>query len=421
MDLAEKVFEGIHIVDFGWAIAGPLSLKYLADYGATVICIESLQRPDLLRISAPFKDGVSNINRAGYFSYFAANKYSVSLDLNKDAAKEIARKLVARADIVGDSHRPGVLEKWGLDYDELSKIKPDIILIRSSNQGLTGPAAMQPGLGNHINGLGGIVNLVGMPDEEPICPMVAYTDYCIPHFAASVLIGALDYRRKTGKGQLIDLSQFEAGLQLIAPLLLDYSTNGVEAKANGNSCEYAAPHGVYRCKGEDQWCAITVFSDDEWQAMCKVMGKPEWTKNGKFSTLPGRKRNETELNHLVEQWTSQYKPEHVMMLLQNEGVAAGAVLNAQDLCNDVQLKERECFWSGDHKELGMFSYLGQPSRLSQTPAKLYRDAPSLGEHNEYICLEILGMSEDEYAQCAIEGVFGQCPDESMQKEQHSKT
>ena len=410
MDLDEKVFGGINVVDFGWAIAGPLSLKYLADYGATVVCIESPQRPDLLRISAPFKDGVSNINRAGYFSYFAANKYSVSLDLNKDAAKKIARKLVACADIVGDSHRPGVLEKWGLDYDELSKIKADIILIRSSNQGLTGPAALQPGLGNHINGLGGIVNLVGLPDEEPICPMVAYTDYCIPHFAASALIGALDYRRKTGKGQLIDLSQFEAGLHLIAPLLMDYSTNGVDAKANGNSCDYAAPHGVFRCKGEDRWCAITVFTDDEWQAMCKAMGSPEWTKNREFSAFTERKTNEAKLNHHVEQWTSQHEPEHIMMLLQKEGVAAGVLLNAKDICSDVQLKERECFWSGDHKELGPFSYLGQPSKLSLTPAKLYRDAPSLGEHNEYICLEMLGMSEDEYAQCLMNGAFGQCSD-----------
>ena len=410
MDLDEKVFGGINVVDFGWAIAGPLSLKYLADYGATVVCIESPQRPDLLRISAPFKDGVSNINRAGYFSYFAANKYSVSLDLNKEAAKEMARKLVAWADIVGDSHRPGVLEKWGLDYDELSKIKADIILIRSSNQGLTGPAALQPGLGNHINGLGGIVNLVGLPDEEPICPMVAYTDYCIPHFAAAALVGALDYRRKTGKGQLIDLSQFEAGLHLIAPLLLDYSTNGAEAKANGNACDYAAPHGVFRCKGEDRWCAISVFTDDEWRAMCKAMGKPEWTKDSEFSTVRERKKHEARLNHFIEKWTSQYEPEHIMMLLQEEGVAAGVVQNAEDLCSDVHLEERECFWIGNHKELGMFSYLGQPSILSQTPAKLYQDAPSLGEHNEFFCREILKLSEDEYARYLMDGAFGQCSD-----------
>jgi benzylsuccinate CoA-transferase BbsF subunit len=404
--LEQKVFAGINVVDFGWAIAGPLTLKYLADYGATVICIESSERPDLLRTSAPYRDGIANINRAGFFSYLASNKYSVSLDLKNVAGKEIARKLVAWADIVADSHRPGVLESWNLDYDELRKIKPDIIVVRSSNQGLTGPSATQPGLGNHINGLGGIVNLVGWPDEEPISPMVAYTDYCVPHFAASALISALDHRNKTGKGQLIDVSQFESGLQLIAPLLLDYSTSGMEARANGNSCEYAAPHGVFRCKGEDRWCAITVFTDAEWQSMCRAMGNPEWTKCLEFSTLPERKKNEARLNYLVEQWTSQYEPEHIMILMQQEGVAAGVVQDAKDICGDRQLRERECFWRGNHKELGEFSYLGQPSRLSVTPAKLVREAPILGEHNEYICLEILGVSEAEYDQYLIAGAFG---------------
>ncbi|MEJ2110271.1 MAG: CoA transferase, partial [Acidobacteriota bacterium] len=305
-----------------------------------------------------------------------------------------------------DSHRPGVLEKWGLDYDELCKVKPDLIMIRSSNQGLTGPAALQPGLGNHINGLGGIVNLVGLPDEEPISPMVAYTDYCVPHFAASVLVGALDCRRKTGKGQLIDLSQFEAGLQLIAPLLLEYSVNGTEAKAEGNACEYAVPHGVFRCKGEDRWCAITVFTEDEWQAMCVVMENPEWTEDSEFSSFPERKKNEEKLNHLIEKWTSRHDPEHVMTVLQAEGVAAGVVQNAEDVFGDPQLEEREFFWNVDHKELGSFAHLGQPSRLSETPARLYRSAPSLGEHTEYICSEILGISEDEFARYLSEGVFG---------------
>jgi benzylsuccinate CoA-transferase BbsF subunit len=404
--LDNKVFEGIKVVDFGWAIAGPLTLKYLADYGATVICIESLQRPDLLRTSAPYKDGVPNINRAGYFAYFASNKYSISLDLNKPRGKEIAKRLALWADIVADSHRPGVLESWKLDYAQLFPLKPSIIMIRSSNQGLTGPSALQPGLGNHINGLGGIVNLVGLPGDEPVCLMVAYTDYFVPHFAASALVGALEYRRKTGTGQLIDISQFETGLQLISPLLLDYSVNKVEAIAKGNSCEYAAPHGVFRCKGQDSWCAITVFTEDEWHAFCKVIGTPEWTKGEEFATLAERKKHEERLNILVEQWTSQYEPQKVMELLQLAGVAAGVVQNAQELYNDAQLKERECFWVDEHKELGQFSYLGQPSRLSKTPAKLYRSAPSIGEHTEYVCREILKMPEDEFEQCLLEEVFG---------------
>ena len=401
-----KVFEGLKVVDFGWAIAGPLTLKYLADYGATVICVESPQRPDLLRISTPYKDGVAGVNRAGYFAYFAGNKYSIALDLNKASGIEVARKLVAWADVVADSHRPGVIEGWGLGYEELIKTKSDIIMIRSSNQGLTGPSASHPGLGNQINGLAGFINLVGWPDQEPISLIVAYTDYLAPHFAATALIGALDYRRKTGKGQLLDISQLEVGLQLIAPLLLNYMVNGQEAKAKGNSCDYAAPHGAYRCKGEDRWCAISVFTDAEWESFCKAIGEPTWTREPKFSTLGGRKEHEQELNKLVEEWTCNHEAEEVMKLLQEVGVAAGVVQNAKDLYHDPQLKERDCFWVAEHNELGKFSHLGQPSRLSKTPAKLHRSAPCLGEHTEYICRELLGIAESQFDEYLVEGAFG---------------
>lgn len=356
-----KVFEGIKVVDFGWAIAGPLTLKYLADYGATVICIESTKRPDLLRTSAPYKDKTADVNKAGYFSYFATNKLSISLDLSQPSGREVALKLIAWADIVADSHRPGVLESWKLDYPEVKKIKPDIIMVRSSNQGLSGPAANQPGLGHHINGLGGIVNLVGWPNQEPMSLMVAYTDYLVPNFAVSALIGCLDYRRKTGKGQLIDISQFEVGLHLISPLLLDYSINGVEAKAQGNASQFAAPHGAYRCRGEDRWCTISTFTQKDWQNLCRVLGNPAWTEEACFGTIADRKKNEIRLNQLIEQWTMQFTPETVMNILQSAGVAAAVVQNARDLYEDEQLKERECFWKGEHPELGSFTYLAQPS------------------------------------------------------------
>lgn len=403
--MLKNVFEGIKIVDFGWAIAGPLTLKYLADYGATVICIESFQRPDLLRTATPYKDESPGVDRAGYFAYFAANKYSISLNLNKPAGLDIARELITWADVVADSHRPGVMERWKLGYDDAIKIKPDIIMIRNSNQGLTGPAATHPGLGNHTNGLIGIVNFVGYPEKEPISPMVAYSDYMVPHFAAAALIGALEYRRKTGKGQLLDISQFEVGLQLLAPALINYSVNGLEEELKGNSSDYAAPHGVFRCKGDDRWCTISVFSDLEWQAFCNAIGKTEWLKRPEFSNLQGRKQNEAKLNSLIGLWTIQHEAEEVMKLLQKAGVAAGIVQNAKDLYDDIQLKERECFWIGDHKELGKFSHLAQPSRLSKTPAKFYRSAPCLGEHTEYVCRELLGMSQEEYDNYLVEGVF----------------
>jgi benzylsuccinate CoA-transferase BbsF subunit len=400
-----KVFEGVNVIDFGWAIAGPLTLKYLADYGATVINIESLERPDLLRTSTPYKDGLAGVDRAGYFAYFAGNKYSISLNLNKPGGLDIARKLVAWADIVADSHRPGVMERWHLDYDELVKIKPDIIMIRNSNQGLTGPAANHPGLGNHINGLAGLVNLVGWPEREPVCLMVAYSDYLVPHFASAALIGALDYRRKTGRGQLLDISQFEVSLQLMMPPLLNYTVNGIEEKARGNSSDGAAPHGVYRCSGDDRWCAIAVSTDLEWRAFCQAIGRADLSREPRFSSLELRKENEAALNGLVEEWTRQHTAGEVMETLQKAGVAAGVVQNAEDIYNDPHLKERACFWKAEHKELGDFSHLGQPSLLSKTPASLYRTAPCLGEHTEYICRELLGIRDEEFVRLVQEGVF----------------
>jgi benzylsuccinate CoA-transferase BbsF subunit len=403
--LSSKVFEGIKIIDFGWAIAGPLTQKYLADYGATVISIESFQRPDLLRTATPYKDEIPGVDRAGYFAYFAANKYSISLNLNKPEGLEIARKLVSWADVVADSHRPGVMERWKLSYEDLVKINPDIIMVRNSNQGLTGPAATHPGLGNHINGLAGFVNYVGWPEQEPVSLMVAYSDYLVPHFAAAALIGALDHKRKTGLGQLLDISQFEVGLQLLSPALLNYTCNKTEEEAKGNSCDFAAPHGVFRCQGDDRWCTISIFDDNSWQSFCNAIGRTDWITTPEFSTFAARKANEASLNNLIEQWTMNHDPEEVMKLLQAVGVAASVVQNSKDLFNDVQLKERECFWPAEHKELGKFSYLGQPSRLSKTKAELFRNAPCLGEHTEQICREFLGMSQEEYDKYLIAAVF----------------
>ena len=403
--MSKKVFEGLKIIDFGWAIAGPLTLKYLADYGATVICIESTQRPDLLRTATPYKDEIPGVDRAGYFAYFAANKYSITLNLNKPEGLEIARSLISGADVVADSHRPGVMERWKLGYEDIVKIKPDIIMIRNSNQGLTGPAATHPGLGNHINGLAGIVNCVGWPEQEPISLMVAYSDYLVPHFAAAALIGALDYRRKTGKGQLLDISQFEVGLQLLSPAIVNYNCNGTEEKAKGNSCDFAAPHAVYKCQGDDRWCTISIFDDAEWQSFCNVTGNTGWIGKPEFSTLAARKANEAMLNNMVEQWTRNHTPEEVMKIMQQAGVSAGVVQNAKDLYNDIQLKERECFWKSEHKELGNFSHLGQPSLLSRNKAELFRSSPCLGEHTEYICRELLGIPEEQFDKYLLEGVF----------------
>ncbi len=389
--MSNGVFEGIKVLDLGTGIANPLSFRYLADYGATVVSVESLEHPSFLRTNQPYKDFQPGINRSGYYASLFPNVHSIVLNLNKTEDLQIARGLAAWADIVGDSHKPGVAEGWGMDYDSIKKINPSVIMVRSSNQGLTGPRAGYRGFGNQLNGSGGFVTLTGWPNQEPICFMIAYTDYFVPCFTISAISGALEYRRRTGKGQLLDISQLEVGLQFLSDWLLNYSINGIEQKASGNRCDYAAPYGVYRCAGEDRWCAISVFTDVEWDAFCDAMGNPTWTDDQKFNTLRARKDNEDELDKLIQEWTCQLDAYDVMHILQEKEVAAGVVQNAKDLCEDPQLRAREFLWVGDHKEMGKTSFFAQPSRLSKTPSKLYRPAPLMDEHKEFVRKELLGM------------------------------
>jgi benzylsuccinate CoA-transferase BbsF subunit len=254
-------------------------------------------------------------------------------------------------------------------------------------------------------GLSGISNLSGWPDREPLSFGMPYTDVIAPRFGVAALMAALSYRNKTGKGQLIDLSQLETALQFISPAMLNYFVNNEEGKRIGNSSPYASPHGVYRCKGEDRWISISIFTDEEWDAFCKVIGNPSWARDQRFSLLLNRKKNEEELNRLIEQWTSQHEAEEIMIMLQNAGVPSGVVKNAKDLFEDPQLNLRDYFWRMEHPEMGPFAHMGQPFRLSETPARARMPAPCLGEHNEYICTKILGLSDEEFLKLLEEGVF----------------
>lgn len=403
--MAKGALEGVKVADFSWVLAGPIITKHLADYGATVIRMESATRPELLRTTLPYKDNKPGVNRAGYFAFYNPNKYSVGLDFYNPKGKELAQKLVAWSDVVVENFAPGVMERLGFSYEELKNIKSDIIMLRTSNQGQTGPYGRYASLGNHLNALAGFVNFIGWPDRDPLSLIIAYSDYFAPWFSAAALIAALDYKRQTGKGQMIDISQLEVSLQFMAPYLLEYVANGVESGRMGNSHPYAAPHGAYRCKGDDRWCTIAVFTDEEWVGFCKAIGNPAWTKDSKFATIVSRKKNEEELNKLVEEWAINHTAEEVMELMQNANVAAGVVQRGEDLYKDPQLKERNSFWVLNHRELGPFSHLAQPSKLSKTPAEPRMPAPCLGEHTEYICKEILELSEDEITNLLIEGVI----------------
>jgi benzylsuccinate CoA-transferase BbsF subunit len=404
--MTDRALEGVKVVDFGWVLVSPLIVKTLADYGATAVCVESIKGPSLSRLGTPFKDGKPGVDRAGHFAYCAPNKYSISLDLRTSGGMEIARKLVAWADVVSENRRAGIMKQMGLDYEELTKINPSVIMISSSNQGQTGPYASHPGLGIHLIGLGGFNNFIGRPDQDPITLTVAYTDYLTPPLAVATLVAALDQRRKTGEGQYFDISQLEAGLHYLSTPLLDATVNGTEPKKMGNACQDAAPHGIFRCKGEDRWCAIAVFNDKEWAAFCTVTGHPEWARDPRFSTLRKRKENEEELNKQVGKYTIQSTPEQLMALMQEAGIGAGVVQNAKDIYEDPQLRDRGFFWVMNHKEMGEFTHLGEPAVLSRTPAGPYMPAPCLGEHTEQVCKEFLGMGDEEFVEHMISGTFG---------------
>ena len=402
----EGVFSGLTIMAFCWAVVGPLTMKFFADHGATVIRVETSKRPCTMRTSAPYKSNTPNYNRGGYFNYYNSNIFSLSLNMVTPEAREIAKRLAVECDVFMENYTPGVIEKWGLDYEELKKIRPDIIMMRQSGYGSWGPYANLPAFGMVLVPIAGLPNFIGWPGKEPLPVGVsAYTDCISPRFASAALIAALDHRNKTGEGQLLDLSQFETAIYFTIPGILDYVVNNREPERIGNASPNAAPHGVYPCRGDDRWCTIAVSTDEEWAELCKVMGKPEYIEDPRFNTLRNRKKNEEELNKLMDDWTNGYTPEEVMTRLQAAGVPAGIVEDTADVFNDPQLRSRNLYWPMEHSEMGMFTHLGQSFMLSKTPSQPYAPSPLLGEHTEYICTELLGMSDEEFVDLMQKGVF----------------
>jgi len=403
--MRKQVLEGIKVADFSWVVVGPVVTRCLADFGATVIRIESATTPDILRVSPPFKDNLSGLNRSAYFANYGANKYSLSLNLKHPKGPAVAKRLVAWADVVCESFTPGTMADLGLSYDNLKKIKPEIIMLSTCNLGQTGPLAQQPGFGTQLVSLAGLTHLSGWPDRLPAQPYGAYTDFIAPRFAIAGIVAALDYRRRTGRGQHLDVSQLETAIQFLAPVMLDYTVNGQEWIRSGNRCPQAAPHGVYPCCGEDRWCAIAVSNDQEWQVLCRTIGHTELEHDPRFDTLANRKQNEDELDEIIGLWTREHQAEEVMHLLQGAGVACGVVETGQDIHEDPQLSHRNHLQMLNHPEIGLHSYDTQSFQLSETPARLERPGPCLGEHNEYVCKDFLGMSDEEFLTLLNEGVF----------------
>jgi len=400
-----RTLRGVKVADFSWFISGPLTAKFMGDCGAEVVHIESGVNPDNLRSTVPMKDSVPGINRSATFARYNSSKYGISLNLKHPRGADIARRLVAWSDVVIENFSSGAMERLGLGYVDLQKVSPDIIMVSLPMFGHTGPFAGHPGLGSQLADIIGFGNLTGWPDRAPSSPPGAYTDFITPYYALTAIMGALDYRHRTGKGQYIEISQYEVGIQFLSPLLMDWFVNSREPVRAGNQCPGLAPYGVYRCSGEDRWCAISVFNDQEWQNLCRVMGQPQLIYDQRFATLLARLENRAALDGLIEKWTMERTAEEVMGALQQAGVAAGVVSNGRDLIEDQHLNARGFYTELSHAEIGHHRCFRPPFTFSEASVEPTSPAPCLGQHNDYVYRNIVGLSDDEFVQLLEEGVF----------------
>lgn len=405
-NMEQPALQGIKVLDFGWALVGSLTGKHLADNGAKVIRVESSTRIDLSRSNRMVKISSGNsTDDKPWYTHLNTSKLGLALNLRKPQAKSIVAKLIQWADVINENFTPGTLSKLGIDYTFARTIKPDIIMLSSSAYGQTGPMAYEWGVDGTGLAISGYLDQTGWPDRMPVGANTPFGDIVLPYINAMAIIAALDYKRRTGKGQYIDTSMVEVCVHSNTSNLLDYQVNNHFRTRSGNRIDYASPHGAFPCKGEDRWCTIAIFNENEWQAFCHVIGNPVWTKDTKFADMKSRKQNEEELENLISQWTSQYTDYEVMHKMQAAGVPAGVVQTMADIVDsDPQLREREFLLPIKNPELGIFGHPTPAYKLTKTKAKV-RHAPSMGEHTEYICISILGLSDEEFVELVGQNVF----------------
>lgn len=401
---SSKPFAGIRVADFSWVGVGPTVTKYLADHGAEVIRIESSTYPEPLRRVGPFVDDVPGLDRSGYYANFNSSKLGVTVNLKHPKGQELARRLVAHCDVVAESFTPGTMARFGLDYDRLRRVRPDVIMISMPLVGASGPWAHYQGYGHVLQAAAGFNHLTGWPDGPPIGTGVAYTDFLAPHFAAVALIAALDHRRRTGEGQYIEVSQFEASIHGLWTAILDWTVNGREQIRLGNRDVDAAPHGCYRCR-DGRYVVIACETEEHWERLKAALGRPEWSDLERMRRKHSRLQEQKEIDRHLGWWCEQYAAKYVFDLLQRFGVPCGIVKAVEEVFRDPQLRHRRHYWFLDHPVMGRRSYDGPAFRLSRTPGELTKPAPCLGEDNERVFKGLLGLSDEEYASLLAEGVL----------------
>ena len=395
---SRRALEGVRILDFTWVVAGPVAVRILADQGAEIIKIERRDTLDL------------GTRRGGFSGNLHRGKESTVINMADPRGIEIAQQLAAISDVVIDNFSARVMRNWGLDYESLKKIKPDIIAVSMSGFGHTGPHKDYVSYGPTLQALSGYTLQMRHPGHEPAGWGYSYADMTGGYSGALAVLMALWHRKQTGQGQFVDLAQFEAISSLVGPGLLDILNNQTPSQPVGNRSQEApaAPHGVYRCKGDDRWCAIAVFTEAEWQSLFRVLGQPAWTREARFASLTDRLQHQDALDAHIEAWTQQHTAEEVMTRLQEAGVAAGVVANGEDLDRDPQLRARGYWAQLPAQENGKTEDVildGPPFKLSKTSGYVAAPGPLLGEHTDSVLRRLLNYSDQQIAQLKAERVI----------------
>ena len=393
--MAESAFAGIKVADFAWAGVGPITAKYLADNGATVVRVESRSRVDVVRAGGPWKDAKPGYNRSQFFASFNTSKLGITLNLNAEEGRALAHRLCLWADVVVENFTPGVMHRWGIGYEDLQAENPSLVMLSTCQQGQTGPYASYPGYGYLGAALSGLYEIAGYPDLPPTPPYGAYTDFIAPRFCATALIAALDYRHRTGRGQHIDVAQVETALHFNTIALLEYAANGRVMSRSGNRDSVCAPHGVYKCRGHERYVAMACDGDVQWRSLCRYATAAPFGEDSRFRTALGRHDNAEELDRMIGEWTGALDAGELAEQLQRDGVPAAVVASCDDLHRDARLLRWEMFQYLEHKEMGSTPNEGPQFHLSRTPPRLRRAAPVMGQDNRQVYTEILGLKEAE--------------------------
>ncbi len=396
----------VRVVELGWAAAGPLVGTYLASHGADVIHLESSTALDPFRSTyPPFKENKPGPDRAAMFSFYNAGKRGVTLDLKQPKAVELALRLVAAADVVIESFPAGTLARRGLGIDAMRAAKPDLIVLSSCNQGQTGPHAQHPGYGSQLTALAGFTQLLGDPDRTPVILYGPYIDYIAVGYGVIAVLAALDRRARTGQGCVIDLSQYETGLQFVAPALLEHDANGTIPTRAGNRDRVAVPHGVYPTSEPDTWVALSVWDDAEWGHLVEALGGPEWARDGALATAAGRREREAWIDERIAEWSRRQPRERAVARLRSRGLRAAPVESVGELFRDPQLAERKAWRTAPHPVIGDVRLMAPPFLLSDAEQGPTRPGPLLGQHTEEVFRGIVGLDAAEYAALEAAGVF----------------